>query len=228
MKTLVFVGLLFLTATFTDFAQEPQKSDDPAKDPVSQSDTSKTDVTKQQSNTSSTDSAAPAPSQDYTRPDAKTRFKRYLNSMFGPMSLGEDIALAGIATARNSPEEWGPHWDGFGRRVASGIGRSVIKNTVQYSLDETFKLDSHYYRSKDRSVSARIKNALISPVTARREDGTRTIGFPHIIGVYAGSIISRKAWYPARYTLGDDLVNGSISLGFNVGMNLVKEFIWKK
>lgn len=148
--------------------------------------------------------------------------------MFGPFALAEDVALAGISTGRNSPEEWGPHWEGFGKRVASGIGRSVIKNSVQFGLDEALKLDSHYYRSENKSVGGKIKNALISPVTARRADGSRTIGIPHIAGVYAGSIISRQAWYPKRYTLSDDLVNGTISMGFNVGMNLFKEFVWKK
>src|SRR6478609_3069910 len=55
----------------------------------------------------------------YVRPDAKTRQQRYIKSIFGPYSLAEDVALAGFNTWRNSPEEWGPTWEGFGRRVAS-------------------------------------------------------------------------------------------------------------
>jgi hypothetical protein len=213
MRSATLTALLLLTTAFCVLGQNSSKSDP--------------STTSTATTTTAATTARPSP-PDYVRPDGHTRLKRYVNSMFGPMALAEDVALGGINTARNSPEEWGPHWEGFGKRVASGVGRGIIKDSVQYGLDEAFKLDSYYYRSTDKSVGARIKNALISPVTARRTDGSRTIGFPHIIGVYAGSVISRKAWYPPRYTLSDDLVSGSISMGFNVGMNLFKEFVWKK
>lgn len=173
--------------------------------------------------------ATPTPAANgYVRPDSKTRQKRYVNSMFGPMALGKNVVSAGWATWRNSPEEWGPHWEGFGRRFASSLGKGIIKNTVSYALDESFKLDSHYYRSKDKSVGAKIGNALISPVTARDKNGKRVFGFPRILGTYTASVIAAETWYPARYTYKDGLKNGTISLGMNAAFNLVKEFIWKK
>jgi hypothetical protein len=164
----------------------------------------------------------------YVRPDAKTRQKRYIDSIFGPHSLGEDVALAGFNTWRNSPEEWGPTWEGFGRRVASNVGKGVIRHSIQFGLDEALKLDSHYYRSQDKSISARITNALISPVTARTETGKRTIGVPRLAGTYAASIIAAEAWYPSRYSWKDGVKNGTFSLGFNAAFNLFKEFVWKK
>src|SRR4051794_38112173 len=102
----------------------------------------------------------------YVRPDAKAREKRYIKSIFGPYSLAEDVALAGFNTWRNSPEEWGRTWEGFGRRVGSNLGKSIIRHSVQSGLDEVLKVDSYYYRSKDKSFGAKVTNALISPVTA--------------------------------------------------------------
>ena len=87
---------------------------------------------------------------------------------------------------------------------------------------------SYYYRSKDKSFGAKVTNALISPVTARTTTGKRTIGIPRITGIYASSIIAAEAWYPSRYTWKDGLKNGTYSLGFDAGFNLIKEFIWKK
>lgn len=168
------------------------------------------------------------PSDVYVRPDAKTREKRYLSSIFGPVSVGKNVALAGLNTWKNSPEEWGPTWEGFGRRVASNFGQSIIKNSIQFGLDEALKVDSHFYRSKDKSVGARVGNALISPVTARTESGRRTIGVPRIVGTYASAIIARETWYPDRYSWKDGVKSGTISLGFNAGFNLIKEFVWKK
>src|SRR4029079_9174256 len=95
------------------------------------------------------DSKSPDSTTDnYVRPDRKTRENDYLKSIFGPLALARTVLGAGYSTATNSPEEWGGTWEGFGRRVASGFGRNAIKQTVSYTLDESFKLDSKFYRSR--------------------------------------------------------------------------------
>ena len=164
----------------------------------------------------------------YVRPDAAARRKRFVNSTVGPWALGRMVANAGISTWRNSPEEWGPTWEGFGRRVASSFGKNAIKQTTKFGLDEAFKLDSHFYRSKNKGVGARVRNALISPVTARDKNGKRVVGVSNLVGTYGSSIIAREVWYPDRYDWKDGVRSGTISLGFNAAFNLFKEFVWKK
>lgn len=178
---------------------------------------------------SGVESPTSVPAQaDYVRPDSKTRFRRYVKSMFGPSALGKTVLSAGWATWRNSPEEWGDNWEGFGRRVASSMGKSVIKHTTMYGFDEALKYDSRFYRSKKKDLGSRLGNALISPVTARNENGKRVIGIPRIVGTYTSSIIAAEAWYPSRYDYKDGLKNGTVSLGMNAAFNVIKEFIWKK
>jgi hypothetical protein len=164
----------------------------------------------------------------YVRPTSKERFKRYVNSMVGPLALARTVAGAGYSTWRNSPVEWGDQWEGFGRRVASGLGKNAIKQTTIYALDETFKLDSRFYRSQKKDFGSRLGNALISPVTARDENGKRVFGFPRVVGTYASSVIAYETWYPRRYGFKDGLKSGTISLGFNAAFNVFKEFVWKK
>ena len=164
----------------------------------------------------------------YTRPSSKVRFKRYVNSTVGPFALARQVAGAGFATWRNSPEEWGGQWEGFGKRIASNFGKNLIKQTTIYGLDGALKLDSHYYRATGKSTGAKIKNALISPVTARTSSGRRTIGVPRLVGTYAGNVIARETWYPARYDWKDGVRSGTISLGIGAAYNLFKEFVWKK
>jgi hypothetical protein len=181
--------------------------------------------------TSASDTIDPslkAAQNGYVRPDSKVRFRRYVNSMFGPVALGKSVVSAGYATWRNSPEEWGDKWEGFGRRLASSMGKNVIKNTTIYGLGEALKYDSHFYRSKKKDLGSRVGNALISPVTARDKNGKRVIGIPRIVGTYTASIIAAETWYPSRYDYKDGLKNGTVSLGMNAAFNLVKEFIWKK
>lgn len=164
----------------------------------------------------------------YAPPTAKERQKRFVNSVFGPLALGKNVAWAGIGTWRNSPKEWGDKWEGFGRRVASNFGKNVIKQSTIYGLDEAFKIDSHYYRSQKKDVGSRVLNALISPVTARSRDGKRVIGISRIAGTYTSSIIAAETWYPDRFNYKDGLKSGTLSLGLNGFYNLVKEFVWKK
>jgi hypothetical protein len=164
----------------------------------------------------------------YVRPNAAARRKRFINSTIGPVALGRMVFNAGISTWSNSPEEWGTHWEGFGRRFASNLGKNVIRQTTSFSLDEALKYDSYFYRSKNKSVGARLKNSLISPVTARDKNGKRVLGIPRITAAYTSSIIATEAWYPDRYNWKDGLISGSSSLAFNAAFNLFREFIWKK
>jgi len=185
-------------------------------------------VSKQVSTTqSSDDSTNPgAAATDYVRPSSKQRFKWYIGSMIGPEALAKRAVSSGYATWRNEPEEWGDHWDGFGRRFAWASAGAAIKSTTKYGLEEAFKLDSHYYRSKDRGFKSKVSNALLSTVTARDEHGKRVFGYPRIVGTYTGSMVAAYAWLPD----GDwksGLRSGSFSLGMNAAFNLVKEFIKK-
>lgn len=173
---------------------------------------------------------SPVPRQTggYVRPNADKRFKSYVGNMFGPIALARNVASAGFSTWTNEPEEWGEKWEGFGRRVASNFGKSVIKETTIYGLDEAFKIDSRFYRSEKRDFKSKVKNAVTSPFLARKPDGRKVFGFPRLAGTYASSIIAAETWYPGRYDYKDGLASGTISLGTTVLVNLVKEFIWKK
>lgn len=161
----------------------------------------------------------------YVRPDAKVRFERYVKDTVGPASWIGKVAGAGFATASNSPEEWGGSWKGFGKRVASNFGKGAISQTARYGLDEALKVDSHYYRSADRSTKARLKNAFISTFTARKANGKRTVGVPRIVGTYASNVIASETWYPERYNWKDGMRQGTISLGINVIADLFREFV---
>ena len=174
--------------------------------------------------------ASPAPSatpEPYTFPTAKTRFRRAANEIFGPTALAKSAFSAGFFTWKNSPEEWGPTWRGAAKRFGSGVAKTFIRSSISYGLEEGFQLDSHFYKSRDRSVGAKLRNALISPVTARNRDGKRVFGFPRVIATYTAGVVAAEWWFPARYSWRDGLRSGTISLGMSAGFNLIKEFLRK-
>ncbi len=163
----------------------------------------------------------------YQRPDPSERRNNYLKSVFGPTALARVAATATWGTIRNSPEEWGKKPEGFGRRLASDFGKNLIKQSTIAGLDEAFKVDSRFYRSKKRDLKSKVGNALLSTVTARTPSGKRVIGVPRIAGTYLSSIAAAEVWYPKRFTYKDGLRSGTISLGFTAAFNLFKELIKK-
>lgn len=161
----------------------------------------------------------------YVRPNAETRERRWLLGMFGPFAIGGDAFAAAFSTWSNKPPEWGKNWNGFGKRFASELGKGVIKGTTAYALEETFKLDSYYYRSpKHTQPGSRLKNALVSSFTARTPSGKRVLGFPKIAGDYSSSIIATKAWYPQRLGIRDGLRGGTWAVASDILSNLFTEF----
>ena len=165
--------------------------------------------------------------QDYVFPTADERFKRYVKDTVGPMRLLRTGASAVIQQWRDSPEEWGQGMEGYGKRFASGMGRSAIQQTVVYGLDSAFKLDTGFQRSKREGFFPRLKDALLQNVTSRNKSGNRVISAPRFAGIYAGSVIAAETWYPERYTYKDGLRQGTTTLLTGFGINVVREFLIK-
>lgn len=210
--------------------KEPIKTANHSSADLSETDKPESDVKRLEppgENVASGKPAVPTFPIDYVRPNAKKRFKNYLDNVAGPASLTFYAGTAGLLTLRNSPKEWGAKSDGFGRRFANVAGKSLIRNTTIYGLDEALKLDSTFYRSRDRSVMARVRNSVFSAVTARDRRGKRVIGIPRIAGGVVSSVTASSVWYPPRYDYVHGLKGGAISLGIAAGMNLFKEFVWK-
>ncbi len=177
--------------------------------------------------------ASPAPtvpqnSNWYVRPTTEKRFKRYLNNAVGPFALlGVGFASA-IDQADKKPPEWKRNANGFARRFGSNLGESVIQETVTYGLDETFKLDSHFYKSRQRDFGSRFKNALLTSFTGRTSSGKRVFDPSRIIGSYTGSLIATNVWYPKRFNSQDGFRRGSQAFAFSVGFNFVNEFLFHR
>lgn len=66
----------------------------------------------------------------------------------------------------------------------------------------------------------KIKNALLSTVTARDRNGKRVVGIPRIVGSYTSSIIAAETWYPERYDWKDGVRNGTFSFATSAAFNL--------
>lgn len=228
MKTTLLFAALFFASVFHTFGQEskPKRGgSDQWASVENQTEPEKTEPTSSISNTANIELNTSSP---YVRPNAEKRFKNYADSVIGPAAIIQYVTASAVLTGRNSPKEWGSKWNGFGYRFGNSFIKSAIKNTAVYGLDEALKVDSTFYRSRDRRVAARFRNSVFSAVTAHDRRGKRVIGLPRIIGGFASEVVSSKVWYPARYDYLHGLKGGAITLAVSAGFNIFKEFVWKK
>ena len=161
----------------------------------------------------------------YVFPKSGQRFKRYVKNTVGPVSLLKNAASAGLSQWSDSPEEWGQGTEGYGRRLASSFGSTVIRQTVTYGLSEGFRLDTGFERSKRKGFWPRLSDALVQNVTSRTRSGKRVVSVPIIAGAYAGAVIPRETWYPSRYSYKDGLRVGTYSLASGFAINVAREFV---
>lgn len=185
------------------------------------------DVTKDQT-TQPAATSNQTTTQDYVFPTPKQRFKRYVTDTVGPWPLARAAVAAGIEQWRDSPEEWGQGAEGYGKRFASNVGRNAIRQTVTYGLDSALGLDTGFRKSKREGFGARLKDALIQNVTSRTKSGKRVVSVPRFVGVYTGAVVAAETWYPDRYSYKDGLRSGTTTLLYGFGINVVREFLFKR
>jgi hypothetical protein len=147
--------------------------------------------------------------------------KRVINGRVVAQSAGG----AAIGTVRNSPHEWGQGPAGFGKRLASGLGRHVVKTGIEAGVGGLRHEDLHYHRSNLHGTMPRLKYAVKSTfIVPRKNRPGKTIALGRISGNMGAGVISR-AWQPASTAgLGAGLASGGIGLGADVGLHVGEEF----
>jgi hypothetical protein len=153
------------------------------------------------------------------------RARIYKRSLFNPEIILGPAFSAGINQARNQPSGFGQGAEGYGRRFGSGFGRDVIARTIGFGVAAVDGEDPRYFRSDSRSVSVRIRHAIVSNFLSPTASGCRIPAFSHFAGSYGAAFIS-NAWYPGNESSAADAARrGSISLGVGMGLNILREFV---
>ncbi|MGZ4733175.1 MAG: hypothetical protein ACXVZH_13650 [Terriglobales bacterium] len=84
-----------------------------------------------------------------------------VDSTIGPESLAAGLFTAGFGTARNSPREDGPHWDGFRDRYGMRLTGIATGNAMEAALGLLWGEDPRYFSATGRPFKGRIKNVVV-------------------------------------------------------------------
>lgn len=164
-------------------------------------------------------------SQEATEPlSLGEKYKLAIHRSVDPLEFARIALGASLDQYRNYPEEWGQGWDAFGVRMASGFGQHLIKEQIQFGVWAIDHEDPRHARSGLHGVWPRTRYAVIHTFVAKRDGGGSMPAYSRFIGDYGAGFISRE-WFPTRFhNFQQGFDAGSISLGVDVGMNVLREF----
>lgn len=206
----LFCGLLALVCAPLRAQQAAAlPADDPANGPSAAA-----------SNVSSDPSATLAPGK-LTFHD---RLKIYERSFISPeFWVGPPLGAA-VSEWTDTPREWTRGPDGFGRRVASNYGRSVIGDTIGFGIAALDGENTRFVPSNEKGIWRRTLHAVTGTFVARSEYGDTMPAYSRIVGAYGAGFIA-DAWVPkSQDNTGYALERGSTALLSSVGWNVLEEF----
>jgi hypothetical protein len=156
--------------------------------------------------------------------DVTSKLEYHAKCAVGPGAILGDVAYAAVLQADNAPMEWKQGGEAFGKRVASMVAWSGIRNSLAFGLDSTLHQDPRYYRAGGGGFFRRSAHALRETMLTHTDKGGETLSTWRIGSSYGSAFLS-NLWYPDRLDnarLG--FIQGSVTLGFDLMGNLGREF----
>ena len=120
------------------------------------------------------------------------RFRWFAVSTVGPTSLLLAGPLsAGWGTLRESPEEYGRTWKGFGQRYGMRLTGIATSNAIEALSGVALGEDPRYIPAPaGSSFGRRTRHVLISTFVAYRPDGSRRLSYSRIAGNIGSNFLS--------------------------------------
>jgi len=133
---------------------------------------------------------SPTTQQAYLPISGKKRVEWFLIRSAGPESLMAGLFTAGIGTARNKPEEYGPHFYGFAKRYGMRFTGVATSNAMEAGLGAVWGEDPRYFRAEGQSFNRRLRQVVVMTFAARRRDGHLEPAYARYIAIPGNNFLS--------------------------------------
>ena len=141
-----------------------------------------------------------------------------------PQRMLGDMVYAGVETAENDPHEYGPHWDGFGKRVGILVAGAAVSNTMEATLGSFWGEDPRYFRVPDETFGARVKQVVKLTFVARGRDGNYHPAYARYMAIPGANWLSNTWRADSQATNGDAAIRTAEGFGARMGSNAYNEF----
>jgi hypothetical protein len=155
----------------------------------------------------------------------RERVKWFVVSTAGPASLlGAGPVSAAWNTAFNTPEEYGPHWDGFGKRYGMRLTGVATSNAIEATLGAAWEEDPRYFRVPQRPFGNRVKYVMASTFMAPGRNGHWQPAYSRYAAIVGNNFLSNTWRERSESGKGDALVRCLTGFAGRMAGNAFTEF----
>jgi len=162
--------------------------------------------------------------QSYQPITGKERLKWLVRSSVGPQTLFVGLFSAAISTAENTPKEYGPSWEGYGKRYGMRLTGNTTSNAMEAGFGSIWGEDPRYFPTEGEPFKKRAKNVIAMAFLVHNHDGKVVPAYARYIAVPGSSFLSNTWRADGEATNSDALQR--VVWGFlgDIGGNAFAEF----
>jgi hypothetical protein len=175
--------------------------------------------------------AAPQTAGEYQAITGKQRVEWFAISTVGPSSLTGGLFSAGLGTALDKPAEYGPHWEGFGKRYGMRLTGVSTGNLMEASLGAAWGEDPRYFHAEGRPFGRRVENIVDLTFRAYEPDGQRHLATARYAATFGNNFLSNMWRTGSEADWQHALIRTAEGFGGRAMSNTVSEFlpqVWRK
>ncbi len=153
------------------------------------------------------------------------RAKWFVVSTAGPNSLLLSGPLsAAWGTMLNSPPEYGPHWEGFGKRYGMRLTGISVGNAIEGGLGALWGEDPRYFRSPNRDFGSRVEHIIKTTFEAPGRDGRYRPAYARFAGNVGNNFLSNTWRTESENEASDAVIRCLWGVADRMGANALVEF----
>lgn len=160
----------------------------------------------------------------YTAPTANDRLKWFAYNTAGPPSLAGGVVSAAWGTLFNSPKEYGPHWEGFGKRYGMRLTGVSTGNAIEAGLGAVWGEDPRYLRATGQPFKARIAYVFKMSVMTHNRDGGIMPAYARYTAIAGNNFLSNTWRAPSEATAGRAALRTGLGFLSRIAGNAFFEF----
>jgi hypothetical protein len=155
---------------------------------------------------------------------AEERLHWLMRENLAPAALLEDVVIAAEDTRVNSPKEYGPHWEGFGKRVGIVSANYGVRTVMEAGLGSFWGEDPRYRRTEGQPLVSRLGHVVKMTFFACNRAGNEVPAYARFLAI-PGSNFLANTWMPdSQATLSDAAVRTGMSFLGRMSENAYREF----
>ena len=175
--------------------------------------------------------AVPRTPADYQPITPEGRLIWFTRSTIFPRSLVSGLFSAGLGTAFNSPEEYGPHWEGFAQRYGMRLTGVSTGNAIEATLGAAWGEDPRYFHTVHAPFGTRVKNIIDLTFRAYRPDGERHLAYARYVATAGNNFLSNTWRVDSEADWQHALLRTAEGFGGRALSNAFSEFVpelWRR